>query len=125
MEQRISVEKRGFEAPTLRGILGLKKCLNAKRGEGGIVCNCLLTMEEFEYQTSTNNATLGSFYLSTRSLGPGEFLLLAGSRSGLFTSSFLTFPIPVDCDSVIESFIIHCYKKPVLAVFGLFYNSST
>ena len=30
----VSVQKVGFEAQSLRGILGLKKCLNAKRGGG-------------------------------------------------------------------------------------------
>ena len=64
-------KKRGFESQTLRGDTWLEEMLNAMRGERGIVCNCLLTMEEFEYQTSTNKTTLGSFIC--------KFSLLAAS----------------------------------------------
>ena len=33
-----------------------------KKKRGGIVCDCLLTMEEFEYQTPTNRATFGLLF---------------------------------------------------------------
>ena len=65
-----SEQKEGFETQTL-GDTWLEEMLNAMRGERGIVCNCLLTMEEFEYQTSTNKTTLGSFIC--------KFSLLAAS----------------------------------------------
>ena len=46
----------------LRGYVAEETSECQKKKRGGIVCDCLLTMEEFEYQTPTNRATFGLLF---------------------------------------------------------------
>ena len=55
-----SEQKEGFETQTL-GDTWLEEMSECQERRGGIVCNCLLTMEEFEYQRLTKKTTLESF----------------------------------------------------------------
>ena len=46
----------------MRGYVAEEMSECQKKKRGGIVCDCLLTMEVFEYQTPTNRATFGLLF---------------------------------------------------------------